>query len=47
MKVKGMPIVIGAFGTIPKRLAKGQENLEIRGQVETSSLEHYYDRLEY
>ena len=30
-----IPIVFGALGTIPKRLVKGQEELEIRGQVET------------
>ena len=30
-----IPIVIGAFGTILKRLVKGLEDLKIRGQVET------------
>ena len=30
-----IPIVIGALGTIPKRLIKGFEDLEIRGQIET------------
>ena len=35
MKVKVIPIVVGAVGTIPKRLVKGLEDLEIRRQVET------------
>ena len=30
-----IPIVVSAHGTIPKGLLNGQENLEIRGQVET------------
>ena len=32
MKVKVIPIVIGALVTIPKGLVKGLEDLEIRGQ---------------
>ena len=28
-------IVIGAHGTVPKGLVQGQEDLEIKGQVET------------
>ena len=35
MKVTIVPIVSGALGTITKGLLKGQEDLEIRGQVET------------
>ena len=35
MKVTIIPIVIGAFGTLPKGLLKGLENLEIGGRVET------------
>ena len=35
MKVIVIPIVIGALGAILKGLTKGQEDLEIRGQVET------------
>ena len=35
MKVMVIPIVIGAFGTIPKGLVKGLEDLKIRGLVET------------
>ena len=31
-----IPIVISALGTISKRLIKGLEDLEIRGQVENS-----------
>ncbi len=31
-----MPIVIGAFGTITKRLLKGLEDLEFGGLVETT-----------
>ena len=34
-KVTIIPIVIGAFGRITKGLSKGQEDLEIRGRVET------------
>ena len=29
------PIVVAALATIPKRLVKGLEDLEIRGQIET------------
>ena len=35
MKVTIVPIVIGAFDTITKRLLKGQEDLEVGGGVET------------
>ena len=35
MKVKSTPIVIGALGTVTKRLTKGLKDLEIRGRVET------------
>ena len=35
MKVTIVPIVIGAFGTIIKRLLKGLEDLEVSGRVET------------
>ena len=31
MKVTITPIVVGAFGTVTKRLLKGLEDLEIRG----------------
>ena len=34
-EVTAIPIVIGALGTVIKRLVKGQEDLEIRGRVET------------
>ena len=34
MKVTIVPIVIGALGTINKRLLKGLEDLEVGGQVE-------------
>ena len=37
IKVTMIPIIIGALGAIPKGLAKGLEDLEIRGQVETRS----------
>ena len=30
-----IPIIIGALGTIPKGLVKRQEDLDMRGQVET------------
>ena len=35
MKVTVVPIVIGAFGTITKRLLKGLEDLEPGGRVVT------------
>ena len=35
MKVTIVPIVIGTFGTITKRLLKGLEDLEVGGSVET------------
>ena len=35
VKVMVIPIVVGALGAISKELIKGQEDLEIRGQVET------------
>ena len=35
MKVKIVPIVIRAFGTITKGLLKGLEDLEVGGRVET------------
>ena len=34
MKVMFIPIVIGALGTVTKRLIKGLEDLEIRGRVD-------------
>ena len=34
MRMTVISVVIGALGTIPKELAKGRENLEIRWQVE-------------
>ena len=35
MKVKVIPIVVGALGTVPKGLERGLENLEIRGRIDT------------
>ena len=35
MKVKVIPLVVGALGTILPKLVKLQENLEIKGQVKT------------
>ena len=35
MKVTIIPIVVGAFGTVTKRLLKGLEDLEVGGRVET------------
>ena len=35
MRVTVIPIVIGKFGTIPKSLVKGLEDVKIRAQVET------------
>ena len=36
MKLKVMPIVIGALGTIPKGLVRELEKVEIGGRVEAS-----------
>ena len=35
MKVPVIPIDVGAFGTIPKGLERGLQELEIRGRIET------------
>ena len=35
MKMKVVPIVIGALGTVPKALEKDLGELEIRGIIET------------
>ena len=35
MRVKVVPIVIGALGTIPKGLEKSLSELEIKGRIET------------
>ena len=35
MQLTIIPIVIGAFGTVTKRLQKGLEDLEVGGRVET------------
>ena len=35
MKVRIIPIVIGAFGKVTKGLLKGLDDLEIRGRAET------------
>ena len=35
MKVTIIPIVIGAFGTVTKRLLKSLEDLEVGSRVET------------
>ena len=36
IKVTIIPVVVGAFGTVTKGLLKGQEDLEIKGLVETT-----------
>ena len=35
MKVRIIPIVIGSFGTVTKRLLKGLKDLEVGGRVKT------------
>ena len=35
MRVTIIPIVIGAFGTVTKRLLKGLEDLEVGGRADT------------
>ena len=35
MRVKVVPIVIGALGTVPKGLERSLDELEIRGRIET------------
>ena len=36
MKVTVIAVVVGALGTVTKRLVKGLEDLEIKGRVETT-----------
>ena len=36
IKVKIIPVVIGAFGTVTKGLSKGLEDLEVGDRVETT-----------
>ena len=40
MKVTVKPIVIGALGTVTRRLVQGQEDIKIRGRVRPSKLQH-------
>ena len=47
MKVTFIPIIIGAFGTVTKRLMKGLEILEMKADWGLSKLLHYWDRAEY
>ena len=47
MKVKIAPIMIGAFGTVTKRLLKGLEDLEVGGWWRLSKLQHYWEWPEY
>ncbi len=47
MKVKIMPIVIGAFGTVTKGLLEGLEDLEAGGQVETIQMTALLRTTEY
>ena len=47
MKVTGIPIVIGAFGTVTKGLLKGLEDLKINDQWRPSKLQHYWEQPEY
>ena len=35
MRMKVIPIVIGALGTVPKGLEKSLSELEIKGRIET------------
>ena len=35
MRVTNIPIVIGAFGTVTKRLLKRMEDFEVGGRLET------------
>ena len=35
MRVKVVPIVIGALGTVPKNLEKSLSELKIKGRIET------------
>ena len=42
MQVTIIPIIIGVFGTVTKRLLKGLEDLEFGGK-----LLHYLERPEY
>ena len=41
MKVTVIPVIIGALGTVTKRLIEGLEDQEIRGRVEIIKLQFY------
>ena len=47
MEVTLIPIVIGAFGTVTKGLLKGQEDLEVEGQVETIQTTAFWEQPVY
>ena len=47
MKVTIILIVIGAFGTVTKRLLNGLEDLQIDKRVENFQTKHYWRQLEY
>ena len=47
MNVTIIPIVIGVFCTVTKRLLKGLEDLEVEGWVETSKPQHYWEGPDY
>ena len=51
MKVTIIPIMIGAFDTVTKRILKGQEDLEVGERVATewrpSKQQHYWKLPEY
>ena len=40
MKVKFIPNIIGSPGTVSKEYIQGMEDLEIRGRVRQSQLQH-------
>ena len=47
MKVTIIPIVVGAFGTVTKRLLKGLEDLEVGGRVDTIENMTFLEQPEY
>ena len=42
MKVTVIPVIVGALGTIPKKLEKRLDELEIRGKLKPFRQQFYY-----
>ena len=47
MKVKIIPIVIGAFGTVTKGLLKGLDDWKLADEWRPFKRQHYFERTKY